>query len=663
MSSSPVAVKAASTGRSITILTLILITSLFLSMISSIAFAQATAPDKAVLGPVVRASAPGENINQVWAYADPTDGRYLIACGYFSYPQLNVNYGYVYSSSDAGASWRRTLLDDSTRWVTEESCTYGDNGAAYFAAGESDTSTGEPRHEWGHLQLYTSADHGMSWKRAGNRTHGWMDWTLLAALPKDQEHPESLAIFANAGTDRLGHSWEEGRPVALEASDAAQSFSALVAPPTPSDRNFGGGSVVLPDRTALFISGTTDKFKDANAAHAQVKSFVYSPSARTLQVHAVLRKMPPGRLPSLAPALARDAGSGRFHNRLYAAWSEFQAKGPAELWLASSDDNGVHWSSRAILSVADSRRAACPNDPIVFPDIRIAVNRDGVLGILWSGNVQDFQFAASIDGGRTFQSSTQVASHAVGEPVLDDAIPHNEWELAEYFAVRAGKSPVKFYDAHLGLSVRLSKPQALGDFALAADATGRFHAVWAGLDADGILALMSRTISTAAGVAASHALLANESATAACTAGSEPLHPQLPGAPPPLKLAGQQDLTRSFELHIVHIQYTPATHTVTAAVVLVNKGNKIVRGPFSMFAVGVHSDFGFPVALNANGVSQGQSFWDLTPAIPAQGLQPKASSQPLELRFKLEHFQAVPTGDAVAMLVRIYQSADQRSGG
>src|SRR5712671_6401680 len=82
------------------------------------------------LGPIVRASAPGENISQVWAYADLMDGQHLIICGSFSYPQLNVLYGYVYSSPDEGASWRRALVDDSTHWVSEESCTYGENGQA-----------------------------------------------------------------------------------------------------------------------------------------------------------------------------------------------------------------------------------------------------------------------------------------------------------------------------------------------------------------------------------------------------------------------------------------------------------------------------------------------------------------------------------------------------
>ncbi len=113
-------------------------------------------------------------------------------------------------------------------------------------------------------------------------------------------------------------------------------------------------------------------------------------------------------------------------------------------------------------------------------------------------------------------------------------------------------------------------------------------------------------------------------------------------------------MTQSFNLHIEHIHYTAESHTVTAQVVLMNKGDNVLRGPFSLFAVGVHSDFGVPVALNASGVKQGQPFWDLSSAIPAEGFEPMATSRPIELKFKLESFQAAPTGDAFATWLRVY---------
>ncbi len=37
------------------------------------------------MGPIVRASAPRQNIRQIWAYADPKDGLHMIACGMLSF--------------------------------------------------------------------------------------------------------------------------------------------------------------------------------------------------------------------------------------------------------------------------------------------------------------------------------------------------------------------------------------------------------------------------------------------------------------------------------------------------------------------------------------------------------------------------------------------------
>ena len=615
---------------------------------SAIACGQVPSPHDVVLGPNIRVGRPGEDISQVWAYADPTDARYLMACGSFVYRELNAKYAFAYSSADSGATWARTLLDDHTRWVTEVNCTYGEDGQAYFAGGESDTSTGKPRHDWGHLQLFSSSDHGVTWKRAGNRAEGWLDWTLLAALPAGKKDPASLVIFANSATDKLGHKWDR-RPVALEATGGAESFSDLVAPAISSFWNFGGGSVVLPDRTALFISGTVEDIKDSNASHAALKVFAYSASDRTLQVRAVLRGMPSGRF-SLWPALVQDTGAGRFHNRLYAVWSDTDAR---QLWLATSDDNGYHWSSRAVFSTGDSRVADCPNDPPRYPDIRIALNRDGILGVLWSRDTNELLFASSSDGGQTFYSSERVASHAAGPLTVESAVPYNEWWLANVLA--EGKEPIIPDIAHVGLSVRLAKPQGLlYDFSLAADAKNRFHALWAELDDDGFHALMTRTITVPASVSGNKTKLAEGPATLSCTEGNVPLHPLLPGPPPLLDLAGQQDLTQSFDLQISHIQYTPTMHVVNADVTLVNKGDKTVHGPLTLYGVGIHSDYGVPIALNAAGMTRGQPFWDLSAVIPASGLPAKAGSKPIKLQFKIDHFKPVPTGDAVAMLVRVF---------
>jgi hypothetical protein len=193
--------------------------------------ARAQGPPVLSLGAITRISPfrNGEDINQVWAAADPSNGLHLITCGMDRYPGQNVSTGYIYSSANAGRSWHQTMLDDATRWVSEESCTYAADGRAYFAAGESDTSTGEPRHEWGHLNIFTSDDHGMNWNKTWRRKNGWIDWTSLAAAPASG----LVVVFGNSGTDKLGH-WWKSRPVAIVSYDGGRSFTNLIAPRPPS---------------------------------------------------------------------------------------------------------------------------------------------------------------------------------------------------------------------------------------------------------------------------------------------------------------------------------------------------------------------------------------------------------------------------------------------
>jgi len=85
--------------------------------------------------------------------------------------------------------------------------------------------------------------------------------------------------LGNLAADRPGHFWER-HPVALEATDGARSISRLVTPSIGSNNNFAGGAVVLPDRTALFISVRTSWAKPIGT-DSQVQLFAFSPSIRS----------------------------------------------------------------------------------------------------------------------------------------------------------------------------------------------------------------------------------------------------------------------------------------------------------------------------------------------------------------------------------------------
>src|SRR5258708_27803118 len=66
----------------------------------------------------------------MWAYAHPTDGRHLMVCGMIQAPKDSVVAGYAYSSGDAGSTWHRTMLENSTRFMSEENCSYGEGNKA-----------------------------------------------------------------------------------------------------------------------------------------------------------------------------------------------------------------------------------------------------------------------------------------------------------------------------------------------------------------------------------------------------------------------------------------------------------------------------------------------------------------------------------------------------
>src|SRR4029077_8504179 len=127
--------------------------------------------------------------------------------------------------------------------------------------------------------------------------------------------------------------------------------------------------------------------------------------------------------------------------------------------------------------------------------VRIAVNRLGILGILWAQRSAQVQFASSVDGGQTFQPSHLVAKQESGPIAVTDAVPWNEWELAEFLAFQQGRPVDPFVDSsHLGLSVRMEESGGVSDISLTADAHNTFHAFWAAADTDGNHVLLTRTI-------------------------------------------------------------------------------------------------------------------------------------------------------------------------
>jgi len=607
----------------------------------------------------MRLSSPrkGEDFFQVLGAADPTNGQHLIVCGYNQDPRQNLWSGYVYSSADAGTSWRETVLDKTTKFVSEESCTYDAEGRSYFADGESDTSTGVARHEWGHFTLFTSDDHGMSWNKTWNRKDGWIDWTSLAAAPASNGSPGLLVAFGNSGTDKLGH-WWPARPVAIVSRDGGRSFTNLLVPHPPLGFRYltvwASGSAMLSDGTALFAASASiarPKEKPAEwwHGHLRVEIFAYSPATGTVRSRAVVRAVPSKSILPIV-SMAQDTSRGRFGGRLYTTWLETDQNedGMGTLWLGTSDDHGYHWSTRPISFMSCVGRS----------NVRLAVAPNGTLGILWSEESRRLYLALSRDGGRTFAQSILIAYHEPGALAASGAVPYNDYWAGEILAQQTGKSETGYFDQkHLGVSILIGQPTGIPDYAVVANAKDTFHVLWSQVESNGTHGLFTRTVHVGSEMSSVSSKLTGTSPQM-CSDDGE-VHPPLPGTMPTLRPTGQREISSSFSLSVQNLHYNNATRIVSADVILTNKGKTVVRSPLSFFGIGLHSDYGTVAAANATGVIQGQPFWDASAVVPASGLQPGASSKPLMLRFKITRFQQLldggSGGDASAMLVRIYQ--------
>jgi len=624
----------------------------------------------AVLGRVVSVSAGDGPIGQIWAHADPSDARYLMVCGNQNDPSVSYLWsGYVYLSADGGRTWSRTLRDNSGHWVSEESCTYGSSGHAYYAAGVSNLTHVVNDFDFGHLHVYASDDHGLTWKTPWVRSKGWVDWTYLQTIPA-ANGPEKIVIFANSANNGPGHHWVQAKPVALESTDGARSFSdVMTSSQLPGHRLagiFAGGSTVLPDGTALFsASAGLVKLRSSALDSEQAMVFAFSPSTRALSPRSSVRTSPLSA--GFAIPLTQDASDGAFHGRLYSVGIENgRLNTPGSIWLGTSNDRGYHWSSRTIL------RGSTSASPI---SVHIAVNNAGILGILWADTNADLFFASSADGGKTFGITSTVATFPVTNDLLSSSTEAVAWDedwLSETLNVHVyGRQVAAAADAdfsHLGLSVRMNTGQWIGDVQIVADARDIFHVFWAQPNAQNDHRLLTRSIEVSAPPIATtttsslqlprtlHVLPVNLSAalklpTPAVTHWSTQR----------LAIPGWHDISSSISLDLKKPQYDASSHMIEVNVTLINTSRHVIRGQLAFIGFDMHSDFGVSHAVNAHSWVKGWPSWDLTDLLPAHGLQPGGQSKPLHLEFQISNFRSLPAmpllhlaGNIVAMHVGVY---------
>lgn len=133
-------------------------------------------------------------------------------------------------------------------------------------------------------------------------------------------------------------------------------------------------------------------------------------------------------------ALAADSHSEPFRDRIYVACRD---KVSGSIVLTSSSDGGEVWS--------EPIRVQPPAEAAKLEQPTLAVTRSGVLGIAWiessdqaSSRCAQVQFAASVDGGRTFLPPQPVSGRAACADRASNGAAFNRWPTGgDYFGMVA----------------------------------------------------------------------------------------------------------------------------------------------------------------------------------------------------------------------------------
>ncbi|MGH9476911.1 MAG: sialidase family protein [Terriglobales bacterium] len=439
-------------------------------MMAVAALPQARPANPIQVGPNVRVSSarPSAPHREVVLAADPHNAKRLLACSMFSDAVPGVH-STAYVSFDQGRTWQLGATAED-QFADDPTCAYGPDGTAYFIA---KTETLYPRKGSSNsdaLFIRRSPDGGRTWlpvihgPLANDRPfmaidtgadpfRGRLYVSFDRRIYSDQDTGQAgiKPLFANA-------TWfETSRDGGLHF-DTVYIRALLDRDPRGRADAITAATVVLPDGAVAVLQShgimggsnrTTHKpFSIASSAHV----FISRDGGLTFSSHVV-----PGlnetsynssAVRAVPGTMTADDSASPWRGRMYIAWTQMLA-GRARVLFTSSSDSGRTWSSPVPLDDNQAHPGGGPDD---FQPA-IAVNRKGVVGLLWydrrdiAGDRGYYaRFRASLDGGQHWLPSVRIATAPNAPPA---AGAHRR-----YF-VNGGDTS-----------------------GLAADADGTFHALW-----------------------------------------------------------------------------------------------------------------------------------------------------------------------------------------
>jgi hypothetical protein len=603
-------------------------------------FRTSQSPQALVIGPRIPVNPPIVGYHgEVMVAADPESSDDLIACGFRSNERTGAAYeGYVYHSGDGGKTWREVLVDANTQWISEESCAFGPGHQAYFAAGDSDTSAGQPHHEYGNLHLYRSNDGGRAWQTI--LLNRFLDWTSMAVDATHSPWRNTVYLFANTVIDGTEQPIESASlPAMLRALPpgwtavarapylaAFRELPQLSFSVTSGSFNAGDSGVQIlgkfPRGAAVFSDGTVaaifvgdreivDKKSGSRTRVYSIELGASRDGGKSLKKNVLYEDVDP----QIPTGLAVNPAT----NEIYVGWTpEKPEHAKNQFTIATSRDEGRSWDVKPV--------KLPPGVFDVLPgSLSLAANRDGVIGLMWYGKkATQVYFAVSFDAGASVDKVVQLTTDLPTSPA-QPLLYADDRRLDVY-------PPAWNPSSHRPepLTILTFGPARLGvpfGNAVVADATGAFHPIWSEV-ANGPTNLWTRTISF-----------------------------QLPGQNgAQLTIDGLNDISDRVVSHTTNIRFDHLDNLITFDLTVTNKSGTPVGGPILAAVTSPNKNLELSANNADSGRSDGVAVWKLQ--VSHDVLACEHDTEPRTLSFRLDRDPDDATHyEALKLLVRIYGKA------
>ncbi len=596
------------------------------------ASATLNAQGRITVGPNVQVtrSHPTDNFDEVLVAADPEHADRLVGCSFIDTGINDKPTGVALASRDGGATWEQTLAASSG----DNACTFGVGGVALFSTALVTIPYNDTVPSLG---AFYSADGGFRWMPATFKGLARINDRDFIIADQSQSRYRGRVYISGMlltknldggmlGTVGLYRSLDSGKTYELPAmavydtkdmSKAAHQTCNLVV--------LSDGTVVVLAKQILKQDFYTLPHRgEPNGILKVLRSRdggeTLQPAVKVSDNYEDYRVRDSG----IPGVIAVDPGSAAFKDRLYVAWADVRS-GRAQVMLSYSTDKGATWADPQVVS--DDAAALKPGQkPNEFMPT-LAVNREGVVGVLWYDRRDNpdntsfyVRFTASLDGGESWAPSVRVST-----------APKTAGDPKETIALMAAQFDSK--GAPPTITLMQHEWIAGGHTAgLAADAAGRFHPFW----------VDNRT--------GTHQVW-----TAVVTVDGKASNPDT-------ALAGLAEVTGRVAYDLSNTRYDMATHEASVDIRLRDTSAAPITGPLKLRLRFLGSDRGVAQLVDPRtGQLAGAIILDYAAGLTGNALQPRQLTPPQRVTVRVAHLSPLIQGEGTDGMKMTFADLEART--